>query len=507
LPWFQRFFTGWSPGFKCARSNYYLAWAGFFLFTLTPVLMLFLADIPAENTGLAFSPRTIKLLKSTLEFSFFSALIATGLAIIPGLFLCDEKYGGLRLPLAFLVFLPPYIHAQGFATLVATPPHGLEFLRNADGLYWSAVVCGLAMAPIGSLIIGIAAHLVPAAQIESARINLDGWKFLRFAVLPAVLPLILAGACITFIFSLMEGGLPLSMQTTVFATEIISQFLAGSSFSGIFLAIWPMFAIIMLAFLLILPTLKKISSNMGANRHGNLLQIADFSPALSFFGHILLIFALGVMLLPCLALIRQAFTDSQGFFSKADIDSILPSVLLSFFCAFFCSLICRVLGKTTEHNLLLTAALLVSAVIPASLTGVAWAWTGAFFPKIPQGLILGFSHIARALPPTMVVSILAWKSFSGWRQLESASLLPHSNLLRLRIEAPLLFIGFCVAMVVSLRELETTLLTVPAGYQTLPLRVFNLMHYGAGADVARLSLALALIMALAATGIVRRWPK
>jgi iron(III) transport system permease protein len=469
--------------------------------------MLFFVDLPTGKAALEISSRTFKLLKSTLEFSVLSTVFATILAIVPGLFLCDRKYAGLRLPLAFLVFLPPYIHAQGFANLVAAPPRGLEFLRQADGIYWSALVCGLAFAPICSMVISTASFLVPAAQVESARINLDRWQFFRFTVFPAVLPLAIAGACITFIFSIMEGGLPLSMQTTVFATEIISQFLAGGSFTGIFISIWPMFALISIAFLFLVPTLKKLAGNIGANRRCSLVQAANLPPAVSFIGHALLMSALSVMFLPCLALVRQAFSEGNGIFSKADIDTILPSIGLSFFCALFCTLICRNISKDAGQSRIFTALLLISAVIPASLTGVAWAWAGTWVPALPQVLILGLSHIARALPLTMIVSIMAWKSFSGWRQLESANLLPQSTFLKLRIEAPVIFISFCVATVISLRELEATLLTVPAGYQTLPLRVFNLIHYGAGADVARLSLALALIMALAATALVRRWPK
>ncbi len=120
-------------------------------------------------------------------------------------------------------------------------------------------------------------------------------------------------------------------------------------------------------------------------------------------------------------------------------------------------------------------------------------------------MILG--HCSRALPLTLLLSFFCWKSFSRRRQLESVCLQPHHFWLRLRLEAPIATVCFCVAGVISLRELEVSLLTVAPGSQTLPLRIYSLMHYGAGTDVARLSLALALSLAVAAAIMVKRWPK
>jgi iron(III) transport system permease protein len=45
-----------------------------------------------------------------------------------------------------------------------------------------------------------------------------------------------------------------------------------------------------------------------------------------------------------------------------------------------------------------------------------------------------------------------------------------------------------VVFVLSLGELGASLLTVPPGVSTLPLRMFNLLHYGASAEVASLAL-------------------
>ncbi|MGA1875583.1 MAG: ABC transporter permease subunit [bacterium] len=55
---------------------------------------------------------------------------------------------------------------------------------------------------------------------------------------------------------------------------------------------------------------------------------------------------------------------------------------------------------------------------------------------------------------------------------------------------PGLMAGFFIIFILSLGELSTTLLIILPGKSTLPLKIYNLMHYGAEHMVAALSLML-----------------
>ncbi|HEY9069661.1 MAG TPA: iron ABC transporter permease, partial [Candidatus Ozemobacteraceae bacterium] len=81
---------------------------------------------------------------------------------------------------------------------------------------------------------------------------------------------------------------------------------------------------------------------------------------------------------------------------------------------------------------------------------------------------------------------------------EAVLLLPGSAwsrlLLRLRLDLPRVLAVAGAGFILSIRELDISLLTVPPGGETLPLRLFNLMHYGAGADVCRIGLALGMVV-------------
>jgi iron(III) transport system permease protein len=49
---------------------------------------------------------------------------------------------------------------------------------------------------------------------------------------------------------------------------------------------------------------------------------------------------------------------------------------------------------------------------------------------------------------------------------------------------------FFIVFVLSLGELSTTLLIIPPGRETIPIKIYNLMHYGAEQEVAALCLIL-----------------
>jgi iron(III) transport system permease protein len=57
-----------------------------------------------------------------------------------------------------------------------------------------------------------------------------------------------------------------------------------------------------------------------------------------------------------------------------------------------------------------------------------------------------------------------------------------------------------IVFILSFGELGTTLLIIPPGKETIPIKIYNLMHYGAEQMVAALCLILLLII-LASYGV------
>jgi len=78
---------------------------------------------------------------------------------------------------------------------------------------------------------------------------------------------------------------------------------------------------------------------------------------------------------------------------------------------------------------------------------------------------------------------------------------------RLPMVTPAVAVTLLVVFVLSLGELGASLLIAPPGQATLPLRIYNLLHYGATDVVSALSLIMVVVagLACAALLIVRQW--
>jgi iron(III) transport system permease protein len=110
-------------------------------------------------------------------------------------------------------------------------------------------------------------------------------------------------------------------------------------------------------------------------------------------------------------------------------------------------------------------------------------------------IILGY--MIRFLPFAIRITSASVKQIS--LELEEAAQLVETHWIRkmkqiiLPLMRPGLIAAWIIAFVLSIGELETTLLIIPPGETTLPIRIFTLMHYGANKLVAALSVILIII--------------
>jgi len=77
-------------------------------------------------------------------------------------------------------------------------------------------------------------------------------------------------------------------------------------------------------------------------------------------------------------------------------------------------------------------------------------------------------------------------------RLEEAAFLVTNNCFKVigKIVLPLIRSGLLAAFFIGFIDLGTTLLIMPPGKTTLPVKIYNLMHYGAEQMVAALCLVL-----------------
>jgi iron(III) transport system permease protein len=120
-------------------------------------------------------------------------------------------------------------------------------------------------------------------------------------------------------------------------------------------------------------------------------------------------------------------------------------------------------------------------------------------------------HFAR-FSPVAFKAIMAPFTTTSQRLKDLTRMVSGGYLLKLRhIFFPLarngLVVGFLIAFLLSIRELGSMLLILPPGKETIPIRIFSLIHYGAHENVAVLSLGLVILgfaVSLIALSLIRK---
>jgi ABC-type Fe3+ transport system permease subunit len=154
----------------------------------------------------------------------------------------------------------------------------------------------------------------------------------------------------------------------------------------------------------------------------------------------------------------------------------------------------------------LVAALLIPLCLPGPAFGIAWVELLSRWPSSLRVLLAALPALAPALCIAarwagLVAVLVAAARLALPQSALDAARLQEGNALRraLRIELPLIrpMLLAATAVVASLAHSATgtLVLTVPAGFEVAPLRIDNLLHYGARDQAVALAIATALIAA------------
>ena len=139
----------------------------------------------------------------------------------------------------------------------------------------------------------------------------------------------------------------------------------------------------------------------------------------------------------------------------------------------------------------------VPFAIPATILGIGLigVWNQAYIDVIyGSSLIILIAYVARFIPYASLVAVAGVSQVS--LKLEEAALLAGSRWRRIMIKIliPLtrrhLMAAFFIVFILAFGELGTTLLVMPPGRETIPIKIYNLMHYGAEDLVTALCIIL-----------------
>lgn len=449
------------------------------------------------------------LLTNSLLVAGAATLLAAALGLAVALALASVwrtvRAGLLALCVAVLV-LPSFLVTNSWIDLLGVNGalrHWLPLeIYSLPGAVW---ILALLLWPVSALGIFSAWQKLDAAHLELDP-GLRGASLLRFLLLPAAKSALVISAVITFALALNNFAVPAILQVKVFPAEVWVQFSTNLNAAAAFRLSWPLIlGPVLLIFFLrreAVPWPRESASDIGvqlAQQLGPLwLGVSRATGALA------LVLSLAVPLaqivfhartwsefLPALAAGQSALWHSVFYAATAAVVTVAIGVLL---------MRRRGLGWLWIFFLIPGVLLGVGAATVGTHPTLFWfSRTSAIVIALLVVRYLAVAHsLARSAHQSLDQNLIDAARVNG---AAGFTLFRHAVLPQMA--GPLAGAGY-VVFVLSLWDVETTLLVLPPGVETLAVRVFNLLHYGHNAQVNALCLIL-LLVALAPLGIFALW--
>ena len=488
-----------------------------FIIVLLPILFIIIAPLATHNAhslkGFLFDERHLTLAKSSLGLATGTTFLSLLIGIPLAFFISRTNLWGRKLFGALYlvpILIPPYIHAIVWSHLESFIQ--LHFSFDIHSVWGAVFVLSLAYFPFVSLVTQSGLKSIDRNLEEASLLHHGRFQTLHRITLPLVTPHIFAGAIFVFIFSLTDFGVPDILRFHVYPVEIFIQYSAFYDERAATVLSLPLIAITL--FLLVVQKWH-MKNHSYIHMSGGVPEAWVF--CLGRMNILALCFCLFVVCLsvgtPLLVLIGVAgpLTNYIRVFTTS-----IDQVTYSFFLASSGSLAALLLGFTLSYLIertqlkmktLLEFAVFIPLAIPAITMGIGLIKTwnrplADFVYGSPLIIIIGY--IARFIPFSVIIIASGLKQVN--QCLEEAAFLatPKATQVMRRILIPLLrhslTVGFFIVFILSFGELGTTLLVIPPGRETIPIKIYNLMHYGADQMVAALCVQLIAIV-LAFSGL------
>ncbi len=341
---------------------------------------------------------------------------------------------------------------------------------------------------------------------EEAALLVNGpLAMLRRITLPLCLPSILSGTLFVFIFAVINVGVPDILRVRVYPLEVFIQY---SAFYDSWKAVLLSLPMVTITVALIIIQRWFMGDQSYININGG-----ELSPIRFRLGQSGKICALAFSLLIGFAFVLPIgvlLIKSGGISTYVQVvGSSLKPIQLSFFAAITAALFTAVLGgslgylqqRLEKHaRFFLSLLIFFPLAIPATTMGIGLigVWNHGSLDWIYGSVaIMVIAHMARFTPYAAAVI------HSGVEQvhprLEEAALLSGASFLSIWLS---IFIKLtrrhhaaaaCIVFILAFGDLGTTLLVCPPGIETIPVKIYNLMHYGADDMVAALCIILLLL--------------
>lgn len=500
-------------------------------FLLIAICCSLVALLPLIIPGVLYVPSSIDFLTSGGYFSkhflkgfFNTCLISLSVSSAACLFGTIQAFILARFRLAGKTFwssiyllplvIPPYIHTLAWIRLdTILKTSNLEILNNLGMLLHPALyslagvifILTIISVPLVTLIVYQGLVSIPVNQDNAALVFTSPIRVLRKIDLPLILPHLGAAFLIVFILSMNIFDVPDILRVHTIPAEVFMQLSAFYSESNAFSAALPStFVAFAVTFIFQVLSPKMMT---GRDLTGSNMNFTVSSTTANITGTSFLVMLLAVStMIPLLTIAGSAaLADNKVEVILSSSGQIGYSFILGGGVAATVTIVAipfgYLLARFTLWKTILEPLILLFFIIPVALYSLSFLRVISWLPdnfllsgSLPCiiGLTIHFLFVG--------VKILQAGFYNiNEKNEEAAAFYPKAWF---RVFGSILFpqlipyLIFCFALIFIfvIGELSATLLLVPPGQETIAVKIYNLMHYGAYDQVMILCLLMSCII-------------
>lgn len=517
----------------CQRQSLSLYTTALMLFGLTAILPLgcmlgqFIIGIlqqPSEIVNIIIDSRQLLLLSRSLLIAFSATLVALGLGLPVAIILAAKD-----LPLRRLFYLlvlipmliPPYVMAGAWIHLLS--PTGLIngivaslFGSSARLTIFTKVGCawclGISFFPVIAIIIATGLSQVDGSLQDIARLSTNRWGVFWHSTLPQIFPHLLASISLVMIFVLAQYGVPSLLGVNTYPVEIFAQFSAFYDETAAVAIALPL--IVLVVFLILLQ--QRIMRNHDyvritpSSETQNPIRLGRFK---NYAAILLVILFIVIIVLPFSSVLAYARGPAKILSTLRSFgDSIVTTSLFAVLAAIISTIIAFPIGHHLAYRKgpitrILDTVCWLPIAIPGTVIGLGLLKMANVAPILRQTDSFGFLLLCAYVGMFSAFSI---RIFEAAHRRSDPNIAEVGSLDCLRWHQRLFYIDIpihseaiaasvIVVFVLTIGELNATVLLIPPGRETLGVSIDNLLHYGANTTASALCLIEAALAILAIT--------
>ena len=477
--------------------------AAFFLLLLLPLLGFFGTEMNWEEVCL--NRRRLGLLENSVCLGGLSALLCMMIGLLAAMKIHNGRLRNSNKRWFFLLLapVPYYIYALMWMYLVRMlGQFDRRIMSTAmTGLLPSVFVNVMSFLPmvVGLSLVALEHHDTVLEEMGS--VYAHGNLVFRNIVFPAIRPVVLASGALVFVLSVTDFSVPSLFQYQTFTLEIFSEYSRGGNLGEIARLALPLILIVLAVILVMEKGLKSIPVRQKQSGNKGLILSGIQDKA----GRIAIVICVLQVTVPLLVFILQIKDWSDL------LDSLLlcsEELLVSLLIALISAVIAVGLAGPTavwlqkKHHFWWILAILPMA-IPSSLIGMGLlsAVNGSIIHDISRTALFPALGCAVKYMPFAVIIFSARARRVHREELDMAMVYTdggwdYFRKILIPVYRPAMIGAGSLVFLLTLGEEGIGLILMPPGYETLAVKVYNYLHYGASELVSGFCLITIVVTAM-----------